>query len=126
MTSEPIDHPWLDDTHTEKLGDGGIWLSELIAAVDYLRRGIRPDLTVWDAIEEALRHWSTEVESEIGGAPDPDTVWEWEDPLLETLRWTVHLVEDRPGSTAAEAMQKAVRRWSRTMADRYNASHSWR
>lgn len=126
MTSEPIDHPWLDDSQTELLGDGGVWLSDLVVAVTYLRRGIRPDFTVWDALEEAFRHWSTEIVSETSGAPDPDVAWDWEDPLLETLRWTVQLLDERPDVVAAVAMQQAVRHWTHTMADRFNSGFPWR
>ena len=51
MTNQPIDHPWLEDTSNEAIEDGGTWLLELVSAVDYMRRGIRPGLNVWDAIK---------------------------------------------------------------------------
>ena len=36
---------------TDEPAEGGTWLLDLVAAVDYLRRGIRPDITVWDALD---------------------------------------------------------------------------
>ena len=44
----------------EDLTEGGSWLLELVAAVDFLGRGDRHGLTVWDALEEAMRWWSAE------------------------------------------------------------------
>jgi hypothetical protein len=32
--------------HAEQLEEGGTWLLDLVAAVDHLRRGIRPRITV--------------------------------------------------------------------------------
>jgi hypothetical protein len=125
MTNQPIDHPWLDDASQEALDEGGTWLLELVSAVDYLKRGIRPGLNVWDAIEEALRDWTTEVETVDGGAPDPDTLWTWNDPLLETLRRAVHTIEGNTDLTASEAFQRAIRHWAQTMADRFNSGHRW-
>ena len=43
------------DPITDELAEGGTWLLDLVAAVDYLRRGIRPGITVWDALGESLR-----------------------------------------------------------------------
>ncbi len=37
----------------EPLDEGGTWLLDLVSAVDHLRRGYRPGLTVWDALVEA-------------------------------------------------------------------------
>lgn len=125
MTNPTIDHPWHHDTSQEDLDDGSTWLLELISAVSYLRRGIRPGFNIWDALEEALRHWTTEVETIAAGAPDPDAVWTWEDPLLETLRWVVHTLDDGTDLAASEAFQRAVRHWTQTMSDRFNAGHPW-
>ena len=44
-------HQLLPDEHgVEPLEAGGTWLLDLVATVDHLRRGVRPDITVWDAI----------------------------------------------------------------------------
>src|SRR5690606_24399116 len=54
---------------TDEPAEGGTWLLDLVAAVDYLRRGIRPNITVWDALDEALRWLLTEAD----GSPEgPD------------------------------------------------------
>lgn len=125
MTATPADHPWIDDTNQEPLDEGGAWLLDLVAAVGYLRRGIRPDFNVWDALEEALRWWTTEQHCRDTGAPDPDAAWNWEDPLLETLRWLVNHLDDQPDVTASEAFQQAIRHWTLTMADRFNGGYRW-
>ncbi|MGH9137727.1 MAG: hypothetical protein ACRD0G_11855 [Acidimicrobiales bacterium] len=67
----------------------------------HLRRGIRPDLTVWGAVEEALR-WRTAT----GNDPiDPN--WGDLDPLRGTLS---RLLDHSTGPIAAD-VQIAVRRW---------------
>lgn len=97
----------------EDLAEGGTWLLDLVAAVDHLRRGHRPGLTVWDAIEEALR-WSLPSD-DSDGLPPPA-----HDPLQDTLRRFV----DSDGPTT-ERLQAAVRRWVVAMADRFNDGHHW-
>ncbi len=109
----------------EPPGDGGIGLLDLVAAVDYLRRGIRPEFDVWDAIEEALRWWTTERRSRDTGAPDPDDVWQCNDPLLETLRRVLQVVDEQTDLRVYEVIQQAIRHWTTTMAERYNAGHHW-
>jgi hypothetical protein len=106
MTTNPlVDHP-----DREPLAEGGTWLLDLVAAVDHLRRGHRPGLTVWDALEEALR-WTT----------DDDPVWTTPDPLASTLRQLL----DQTDTPVADRMQGAIRRWVMTMAARYNNAHHW-
>lgn len=106
-----------DDHTVESLDGGGTWLLDLVAAVDHLRRGIRPGITVWHAIEEALR-WHT------AGTDRHDLVeppWNDPDPLRSTLvRCLDHAT--RPASVEA---QIAVRRWVLAMAARYNDGHQW-
>jgi hypothetical protein len=103
----------LDDLepNNEPLEDaGGLWL-QLVAAVDYFRRGPRPDFTVWDAIEEALR-WHTNIDSD----------WTDPDPLLRAIRLSV------PGGgpvTAADTFNAAIRRWLDASATAYNDSFPW-
>lgn len=104
FTAEPPDG--------EALVEGGTWLLDLVAAVDHLRRGHRPGLTVWDALEEALR-WSTTAHDE--------SVWDAPDPLASTLRRSL----EQAAGPAAVILQTAVRRWVTVMADRYNDGHHW-
>jgi hypothetical protein len=97
----------LPDDDREPLEEGGTWLLDLVAAVDHLRRGQRPGLTVWDAIDEALRT----------GEPD----WDDPDPLRSTL---TTLLERTTGPVEVE-IQAAVRWWVLAAADRYNNGQHW-
>lgn len=95
---------------TDEPAEGGTWLLDLVAAVDYLRRGIRPNITVWDALDEALRWLLTEIDV----SPEiPDEI-------------AVAIV-DAVASNADSmiTIQTAIRRWVLTMADRYNDGHHW-
>jgi len=106
----------LDDSDLESLDEGGTWLCDLIAAVDYLRRGLRPGITVWDAIEEGLR-WHTPSTDHHAAEPA------WGDP--DRLRSTLtRFLGQNPGPANVET-QIAIRRWVLTMADRYNGGHHW-
>lgn len=99
----------------DDLAEGGTWLLDLVAAVDHLRRGYRPNLTVWDALGEAL-------DQHLNGEQDrrqPPTAER--DPLRAALAQLVFGGDD---ATAAQ-LQAATRRWATTMADRYNEGHHW-
>lgn len=98
--------------YVEVLAEGGMWLLDLVAAVDHLRRGHRPGFTVWDALEEALR-WTLPP-------GDNEEPWSSPDPLRDTLR---QFLDD--AAPTAERVQTAVRRWVTAMADRYNDGHHW-
>lgn len=104
-------NPFVDPPDGELLAEGGTWLLDLVAAVDHLRRGHRPGLTVWDALEEAVR-WTT---------GDDDSAWDMPDPLAATLRQLV----DQTDVPVADRMQAAVRRWVVAMAGRYNDGQHW-
>lgn len=104
MTTNPLE-PISDDT--ESTDDASTWLLDLVATVDHLRRGVRPGLTVWDAIEEAVR---------IG---EPD--WNDTDPLHSAL---ADLLGRATGPVSLE-LQAAIRRWVLAAADRYNDGHHW-
>ncbi|HWL41790.1 MAG TPA: hypothetical protein VNQ73_02515 [Ilumatobacter sp.] len=102
----------LTKTADEPLSDGATWLVDLVAAVDHLRRGYRPGLTVWDALEEAIR-WTLDNSDD-----DP---WDSPDPLAASLS----AILDDLGAPVALKLQVAVRRWVTTMAARFNAGHHW-
>jgi hypothetical protein len=109
-------HPFTDPPHGaehEALEEGGTRLLDLVAAVDHLRRGYRPQLTVWDALAEATLWWNDPT----GDDPLPSR----NDPLADGLRQ----LADTATPTAAAALQVAVRRWTTTMANRYNAGYHW-
>lgn len=104
MTTNPFD---IDSLDSDDVADGATWLLDLVAAVDYLRRGIRPAFTVWDALAEALR----------AGQPD------WNDP--DPLRSALTDMLDRATTTVDLEAQAKVRRWVLAAADRYNQGHHW-
>ena len=101
------DHP--DGTSREPLDEGGTWLLDVVAAVDHLRRGYRPGLTVWDALAEAL-HWAAGSDDQWRHAPDA---------LADALRGL------DTATPVAEHLQGAVRGWVTAMANRYNGGHHW-
>ncbi|MGH9185217.1 MAG: hypothetical protein ACRD0U_05305, partial [Acidimicrobiales bacterium] len=106
-----------DDHAVEPLDEGGTWLLDLVGAVDHLRRGIRPGITVWDALEEALR-WHT---STADGDEPSEPAWDDVDPLRSTVG---RFLGRAHGLTSMEA-QIAVRHWVLAMAARYNDGHHW-
>jgi hypothetical protein len=110
-------HQLIPQPDTEALSDGGTWLCDLVAAVDHLRRGIRPGLTVWDALEEALR-WHL-ADSADTDATEPH----WDDP--DPLRTTMRRFLDDGTEPSAEQAQAAVRRWVLVMSAQYNDAHHW-
>jgi len=127
MTDTRTDHPWATTNPDEPLAEGGAWLQDLITAVDYLRRGIRPGFTVWDAIAEAIRWWNEE-QLAAGGALAPELCegfWEWDDPLRETLRGLIDLVDHSQNLDTATVIQQAIRRWTTIMGARFNAGYPW-
>lgn len=98
------------DQLADDVAEGGTWLLDLVAAVDYLRRGIRPGITVWEALGESLRWLLAETDS----SPDsPDAI-------------AVAIVDAMAANAEAPiSIQTAIRRWVITMADRYNDGHHW-
>ncbi|MCU0310713.1 MAG: hypothetical protein MUE36_07200 [Acidimicrobiales bacterium] len=101
---------------------------EVIAAVDFLRRGDRRGFTLWAAIEEALQWWVAERTALLDGYADAAL----DSPRFderETLRSTlVRLVatagQDEPVHVS-HALQEALRHWSIAMADRHNDGQPW-
>lgn len=102
---------WGDDG--ESLNEGGTWLLDLVAAVDHLNRGHRPRLTVWDAIEEAIR-WHTQS--------DGEPAWDEPDPLRHSL---AHLLADSGSQRVTVELQVAIRRWVTSHAERFNDTSHW-
>lgn len=104
------------DRDVEDLSEGSGWLCDLIAAVDFVRRGARPGLTVWDAFEEALR-WHLAALADGDGEPR----WDDPDPLGSTL--SAFVAADLPETS--KQVQQAVRRWVTAMAAVHNDGHHW-
>lgn len=104
MTDDPFTSEELEG---DDPADGATWFLDLIATVDHLRRGLRPGLTVWDALEEALR------------ADEPD--WDDADPL----RTTLHAFLASTSGPADLELQAGIRRWVLATAERFNDGHHW-
>jgi len=117
-----------DDADLEDLTSGGSVLCDLIAAVDFVRRGDRHGLTVYDAIEEALRWWVAERVSLIDGVADPeiaDLAWGDPDPLRTALaRLLVTTSTDEPVHISV-AIHRALRHWNQLMSSLHNDDRPW-
>lgn len=116
------------EPHSEEHTEATIRFLEVVSAVEFLRRGDRQGLTLWAAIEEALRWWTAERVALIDGFCEPSLGA----PTLggsETLPATLlHFVavagQDQPIHLHL-AFQQALRRWAATMAERHNDGHPW-
>ena len=107
-----------------------VWL-DVVSAVDYLSRGHRPGLTVYDALEEALR-WH--ISALVGGDGESAAVGEhghlpWDDPdalrtALEQLALHNPPADDEQ-STSAHAFHSSLAHWVRQMAGHYNDGCAW-
>lgn len=102
MTTHPFTAP---DAFAavEDLAEGGTWLLDLVAAVDHLRRGHRPSLTVWGAFAEALDAYVAD----------------------DTLGSQLQRLAEHSDIHTATRVQAALRHWVTTMADRYNDGRHW-
>ena len=99
------------DLTSVPLDDGGTLLLDLVAAVDYLRRGVFPGFTVWDAIEQALR-WHANIEADF---TDPD-------PLVRALRLAMFAIS----ADSAATLSVSLRSWLAATAEVHNESLPWR
>ena len=106
-----------------------VWL-DVVSAVDYLAQGNRPGLTVYDALEEALRWhavWPT-GDHDASSVPEPcELPWDDPDPLRTALE---QFIVDNPPtidqeSTTSDALHHALRTWTSRMADRFNDDEQW-
>lgn len=126
----PLDDALASDdlADDEDLAAGGTHLLDLVSAVDFLRRGDRPGLTVWDALDEALRWWASGRIGLTEGAPDSDVVqggWGDPDPLRTSLR-TLLAVSALGNEISVDlALQQAVRRWCAALAVFHNDRDPW-
>lgn len=107
-----------------------VWL-DVVSAVDYLSQGHRPGLTVYDALEEALRWQARSLvnQSDEGHDDVDDNFLPWTDP--DALRTSLeHLallnpVTDDEQTTSAYMIHSALANWVNRMADRHNESCRW-
>lgn len=106
-----------------------VWL-DVISAVDYLSRGPRPGLTVYDALEEALR-WHTAsliagIDDVLAGRTVGQLPWNDPDPLRTALDALVtHQPAADGGPTSDHSIHSALRAWADQMAAEYNDGHRW-
>jgi len=123
------DREWdLSEPYVDDPAEATDRMLEVIAAVDFLRRGDRRGITLWAAVEEALRWWVAERTAVLDGYLDPAL----QAPRFgqpETMRTTLlRLIatagQDEPVHIT-QALQEALRQWSTTMADRYNDHQPW-
>jgi hypothetical protein len=107
-----------------------VWL-DVVSAVDYLSRGHRHGLTVYDAIEEALRwHTATLIagaDDALAAAAASELPWDDPDPLRTALE---HLVLHHPPaiddeSATPHTIHAALKVWVDRMADQYNDGRHW-
>lgn len=103
------------------------WL-EIVAAVDYLSRGHRPDFSVWDAVEEALRWYTAHLvagdDDGLAAMAAAELPWDDPDPLRTALeRLVAHHPPADDGEGSAEAIDAALTDWLRAMAHDYNDDH---
>lgn len=101
---------------------------EFLAAIDYLTDIARPDLTVTDALEEALRWWITEhLDPTDSDTPTAAVGLPWDDPdplrtVLERVTTSVPSVGLPGGSQLANVIESAVRCWVVAMRNGVNDS----
>jgi hypothetical protein len=105
-------------------------LLDLVAAVDYLSRTHRLGLSVWEALEEALRWWTAEQVTLPGDLPAADFVelpWcDDPDPLRTTVERLLAATNRAGGPDGVELgtiLMTALAGWVRRMADLYNGGH---
>jgi hypothetical protein len=105
-----------------------VWL-EVVGAVDYLAEGHRLGITVWDALEEALRWWTAELLDPREGFPSGrgvDVPWCDPDPLRSSMSQLLVVVPPAhaPGTAAlGDVLTAALRAWLSVMAVEFNDSH---
>ena len=108
---------------------GGVLL-DLVAATDYLASTHRLGLTVWEAVEEALRWWVTDRVTLPGDLPDADFAslpWgDDPDPLRTGIERLLACTSGAGGPDGLEMgviLTAALDAWVRRMAELYNEGH---
>jgi hypothetical protein len=110
--------------HDDRTGTE-VWL-DVVAAVDYLSATHRLGLTVWHAVEEALRWWTFDYDTPTDDLPDAafgELPWDDPDPLRSTLERLLIVVAPlgvTDGYDIAEVLSSALTVWCERMAILYN------
>ncbi len=107
-----------DDLFHDDPTSASATMLDTIALVDFLRRGDRYGMTLWDAIEEAIRWWTAEHQAIESGTTDQEAAEPWlgdSDPLRRTLAHLLEVTaEDDEPIHISIALQRALRRWAST------------
>lgn len=107
-----------------------VWL-QVVSATDYLGRGHRRGLTVWDAVEEAVRWYTAYLvagdDDALAAAAAAELPWDDPDPLRTALERLVlhHPPATEDDETIAEALHNALRAWLDAMSAQYNEGAPW-
>jgi hypothetical protein len=102
-------------------------LLDLVAAVDYLSRAHRLDLTAWEALEEALRWWTADrvtLPGDLAARDFAELPWgDDPDPLRTTMERLLAATGGSDDVDLGAILTVAVDGWVRRMADQYNDGH---
>jgi hypothetical protein len=115
--------------HDDRTGTEA-WL-DVAAAVDYLRATHRLGLTVWHAVEEAIRWWTADYDTRTDDLPDAafaELPWDDPDPLRSTLERLLAVVAPigvTDGHDIAAVLSSALTVWCERMAILYNDGHGF-
>ena len=104
-----------------------VWL-DVVAAVEYLARGPRWGLTLWDACEEAIRWWIGTHIDRVGPSPAATAACDDPDPFRTIVAMTIIELPSAgidDGWLLADALQLALAQWSTSMAQLYNEGRHW-
>ena len=118
-------------THDDHRPRSSETLLQVLGAVDYLGRGLRPGFGVWDAVEEALRwhtaHLVAGDDEALAKSAAAELPWDDTDLLRTALERLVlhHPPSSETGETTGDALDVALRTWLDVMAERYNDGYGW-
>jgi hypothetical protein len=91
-------------------GDGIALMTELVAAVSWLRRGATPCLTIWDVIDQAVR-WRSQ------------TTVDWSEP--DPLRSALQIAIADTSEPVAQVLDNALRSWLSATSQSFNDNVAW-
>ena len=106
------------------------WL-DVVAAVDYLAATHRPGFAVWDAIEEAVRWWTSARLDPEGDFSSSAVELPWNDPdplrtSLERMVEVVGPIQSMDGLPIPDVLDGALRAWLGEMSERCNDGEAFR
>jgi hypothetical protein len=110
--------------------DTAVWL-DVVAAVDYLSAAHRLGLTVWEAVEEAIRWWTIDYTTPADDLPDmafAELPWDDPDPLRSTLERLLGAAAPlgiTDGHDLATILASALIVWVDRMAILYNDGYAF-